>query len=84
MIRLTEDEKKIVESLKPRPPRDKENWDPHCRLGNLKASLRLAYETVKQANKRSYLKNKKSNPRPRYDQGIERVLVMIKSADQKC
>ena len=56
---LTEDERKIVESLKPRPLRNKENLDQHCRLENLKASLRLAYETVKQANKRSYLKNKR-------------------------
>ena len=81
---LTENEKKIKENLKPRPPRDKENLDQHCRLGNLKASLRLAYETVKQANKQSYLKSKRSNPRPRYDRSIERVLVMIISADQKC
>ena len=48
-----------VENLKPKLPNEGENLDQHCRLENLKASLRLAYETVKQANKKSYLKNKR-------------------------
>jgi hypothetical protein len=52
-----------VENLKPELPNEGENLDQHCRLENLKARLRLAYETVKRANKRSYLKNKRLHDR---------------------
>ena len=45
------------ENLKPKLPTDKENTAVDCRLENLKSSLRLAYESVKKANKQSHLKN---------------------------
>ena len=46
------------ENLKPKLPADKENTAVDCRLENLKSILRLAYESVKKANKESHLKNK--------------------------
>jgi len=46
-----------IENFKAKLP--KENFDQDRRLQNLKASLQLAYKTVKKANRQSHLNNKR-------------------------
>jgi len=52
-----------VENLKPKLPNEGENLDQHCRLENLKASLRLAYETVKQSQQAIISQEQEIKPR---------------------
>ena len=45
--------------MKAKLPEGNKNFDHNYRLKNLKSSLKLAYKTVKKANMRSHLNNKR-------------------------